>query len=207
LFVSSGLVYGSLPPHQEGFDEGAPLRPRGAYAWTKAAADRLAALRREEGLDIVTVRPFNHTGPGRRADFAESRLAREIAAVELGLQEPVVKAYNLAATRDFLAVDDVVEAYLRLLEPRVVAGTYNVASGHGRTIQEIWDALRVHSPAPVRLVSDPAEADPSDRSIGNARRLRAATGWVPTRDLDAALGRLLAWWREELRASSEAARG
>lgn len=201
LFVSTGLVYGSLPADRDGFDESAPLRPRGAYAWTKAAGDRLATTRVARGMDIVTVRPFNHTGPGRRADFAESRLAREIAAVELGLQEPVVKAYNLAARRDFLDVDDVIEAYLQLLDPRVAPGVYNLASGRGRSIQEIWDTLMVHSSATVQLISDPADQDASDRSIGDARRLRAATGWEPTRDLDETLGRLLAWWRESLAAS------
>ncbi len=201
LFVSSGLVYGRLPTGAAAFDERAPLRPRGAYAWTKAAADRLGAEYATAGLDLVRVRPFNHTGPGRRADFVESRLALQLARIEAGLQEPVVRVHNLEAVRDFLSVDDVVEAYLQLLDPAVPPGVYNIASGVGRSIREVWQRLLAHSRVRPDLEAVPEAQDASDRSIGDSSRLRTRTGWEPRDSLDATLGALLEFWRDELRSS------
>ncbi len=200
LLVSSGLIYGCDLAEGEAFDETAPFRPRGAYGWSKAAGDRLASLHAEQhGLDVVRVRPFNHTGPGRRDDFVEARLARQIAAVELGIQPPFVDALNVEGTRDFLAVEDVIDAYAKLLAPSVPAGTYNIASGQGVRIREVFDRLLAGSTAEAELRVAPEQQDPSDRSVGNAQRLRDATGWAPHRDLDETLGRLLESWRRTLR--------
>ncbi|MCP3987041.1 MAG: NAD-dependent epimerase/dehydratase family protein [bacterium] len=202
LLVTSGLIYGTRAAEGETFDESAPLRPHGAYGWSKAAGDRLAAFQAaEHGLDVVRARPFNHTGPGRREDFVEAKLARQLAAIERGLQEPVVEAWNVAGTRDFLDVEDVVDAYVRLLSPRVPAGVYNIASGHGSSIREIFERLLAQSTAEAELAFPEHAQDASDRSVGCADRLRAATGWAPRCDLDDTLGRLLEGWRRALASS------
>ena len=202
LLVSSGLIYGTGLAEGEAFDEEVPLHPSGAYGWSKAAGDRLAAFHAEEhGLDVVRARPFNHTGPGRRDDFVEAKLARQLAAIEQGLQEPVIEAWNVEGTRDFLDVEDVIDAYARLLSPAVPAGVYNIASGCGVRIREIFERLLAHSTASADLVVPADAQDPSDRSIGSADRLRTTTGWVPRRNLDDTLGRLLESWREALATS------
>lgn len=202
LLVTSGLIYGTGLAEGEAFDEQAPLHPRGAYGWSKAAGDRLAALHAEEfGLDLVRVRPFNHTGPGRRDDFVEAKFARQIVLIERGLQEPVVEAWNVEGTRDFLDVEDVIDAYARLLSPEVPAGVYNVASGCGVRIREIFERLLAHSSVKAELMVPADAQDASDRSVGCAERLRAATGWTPSRDLDDTLGRLLESWRVALATS------
>ncbi len=198
LFISSGLIYGPLPLDSAGFDETVPFQPNNAYGWSKAAGDRLAEARAEAGLDILRIRPFNHTGWGRREDFVESRLAKQIVQIERGEIEPQVHAGNMAGTRDFLDVADVVEAYGQLLDPQVPKGAYNIASGQGRSIREIWDRLAALSPAEPELVCDESKQDPSDRSIGDASRLRKATGWAPRIDLDVTLGEVLRFWRETL---------
>ncbi|MBW2245355.1 MAG: NAD-dependent epimerase/dehydratase family protein [Deltaproteobacteria bacterium] len=202
LLVTSGLIYGTALAEGETFDESAPLRPRGAYGWSKAAGDRLAAYQAAEaGLDVVRVRPFNHTGPGRREDFVEAKLARQLAAIERGIQAPVVEAWNVEGTRDFLDVEDVIDAYAQLLSPEVPPGVYNVASGRGLRIREIFERLLAHSTVEAELVVPAEVQDPSDRSVGCADRLRAATGWAPKRDLDDTLGRLLESWRGVLASS------
>ena len=198
LFISSGLIYGPLNAEQHAADETAPLQPRGAYGWSKAAGDRLAEARADAGLDIFRVRPFNHTGWGRREDFVESRLAKQIVEIERGEAAPQVHASNVAGTRDFLDVSDVVEAYLRLLDPAVPKGAYNVASGTGRTIQEIWDRMIALSPTEAELVIEPQHQDGSDRSIGDATRLKSATGWAPSVEIDHTLAQVLRFWRETL---------
>lgn len=198
LFVSTGLIYGSLAPRARSFDEQAALRPRGAYGWSKATGDRLGQAWAERGLDVVRARPFNHTAAGRRDDFVESRLARQLAAIELGQQEPVVHALNVRAVRDFLTVDDVVAAYQALLDPAVEPGAYNIASGRGVSILEIWQKLLAHASVEPELVWREEDQDETDRSVGDATRLKDVTGWSPRGDLDATLGSILDFWREHL---------
>ena len=191
LLVGSAEVYGTAAPDALPFDESAPLRPRSPYAWTKACADLLGASYAARGLDVVRVRPFNHTGPGQSDAFVAASFARQLAEMEAGRREPVLRVGNLESVRDFLDVEDVVAAYLALLDPAVPAGVYNVASGNGRRVQEILEMLLENSSARPRVDVDPARFRATDRAVGNAGRLRDATGWQPTRPLSGTLHALL----------------
>ncbi|MEN8159575.1 MAG: GDP-mannose 4,6-dehydratase [Myxococcota bacterium] len=200
LLVSSCTVYGSAAPGSPPFDESAPLDPRDAYARTKAASDLLGAAYAARGLDVVRARPWNHTGAGRPDRFVESSLARQITAIEAGRSEPRIAVGNLESVRDFLHVDDVVDAYLALLEPTVPAGVYNVASGDGLSIRGLLDRLLARSSARPEIVVDPARVRPADLTVGTAEKLRAATGWQPRRGAARAFDELLAYWREQIAA-------
>lgn len=195
LLVGSGEVYGTATPDAPPFDESAPLRPRSPYAWTKACADLLGASYAARGLDVVRVRPFNHTGPGQSDAFVASSFARQLAEMEAGRREPVLRVGNLESVRDFLAVDDVVDAYLALLDPTLPPGVYNVASGRGWPVRELLDALVGASSVKPRIEVDPARHRPTDRAVGDADRLRAAAAWQPRRELAATLHGLLEYWR------------
>lgn len=201
LVVGSSAIYGarSANGEPEPFDESAPLRPISPYAWSKAAADSLAAVYAERGLDVVRVRPFNHTGPGRPDHFVESSLARQLVERELGRSQGPLSLGNLDAVRDFLDVDDVIEAYWRLLDPEVPAGVYNVASGVGRSVREILDRLLTHCDVHPEVKMDPARWRPADAAVGCAARLERATGWKPSISFDDTLARLLTAWRATLR--------
>ena len=198
LVVSSGLVYGAAPQGAEPFDESSPLRPAGAYAITKATADLLASSHADAGLDVARVRPFNHTGPGRPVDFVESSFARQIAAMERGDLEPVLRVGNLESTRDFLHVDDVVDAYARLLAPGAPPGVFNVSSGRATRIVELLEILLARAKVKPRIDSDPDRWRPTDASVGDAARLAEATGWAVRTPLEDTLAQLLDHWRERL---------
>ncbi len=200
LLVGSGAVYGSAAPGTPPFDESAPLRPASPYAWSKAAADRLGALRAARGLDVVRARPFNHTGPGRPDAFVESSFARQLAELEAGRGDGRVAVGNLDAVRDFLDVDDVVDAYLRLLDPTTPAGVYNVASGRGRPIRAVLDGLLALTSQRPAIREDPARWRPADAGVGDASRLREVTGWQPRIAFEDTLSRLLDHWRKQVAA-------
>lgn len=205
LIVSSGHVYGTSSLDAPVFDERADLRPESPYATTKAAADLLARGYAERGVDVVRARPFNHTGRGRPAHFVEASLARQIALIERGLAPPRLAVGNLDAVRDFLDVEDVVAAYLCLLDRRVPAGAYNVASGVPRTARDVLEALLALSglggpsaPTRVEIAVQPELWRPTDRAVGDATRLREVTGWAPTVPFDATLRALLDEAREAI---------
>jgi GDP-4-dehydro-6-deoxy-D-mannose reductase len=196
LLVGSGHVYGAAEPGAPPFDERSPLRPDSPYAWSKAAADLLGSTFASRGVDVVRVRPFNHTGAGRPDRFVESSFARQIAEIEAGLRPPKMAVGNLDAVRDFLDVEDVVEAYLRLLDPEVPAGPYNVASGKGTSIRELLDTLLANTPIRPEVEVDRSRWRPADTSVGSAERLAKATRWAPTVPFPETLRSLLEAWRE-----------
>lgn len=193
LIVSSAAVYGSSAQR---CDESAPLRPEGAYARSKAAADLLAGRYAELGLNVVRARPFNHTGAGRPAHFVESSLARQLAAAERAAADtPLLRIGNPDSVRDILHVEDVVEAYWRLLQPGAPPGVYNIASGRGVSIRELLELLIARTALRPRMETARGRWRPADFLVGDARRLRAATGWRPQRSLPDALAELLDAWR------------
>ena len=87
------------------------------------------------------MRAFNHTGAGQSDAFVVSNFARQVARIRLGRQEPIMRVGNLDSVRDFLHVDDVLDAYLALLDRSVPADIYNLAGGRSVPIREVLDRL------------------------------------------------------------------
>ncbi|HTD37945.1 MAG TPA: GDP-mannose 4,6-dehydratase [Candidatus Limnocylindrales bacterium] len=190
LVVSTGDVYGVQPRERYPLRESAPPLPRSPYAASKAAAEALAqAYAHSFGVDAVVTRAFNHIGPGQDERFAVAAFAAQIARVAAG-GEHVVSVGNLEASRDFLDVRDVCEAYALLLEGRGGAGEiYNVCSGTAMTMREMLRRLIEIAHVAVEVREDPARMRPADVpvSVGDAAKLREATGWAPRIPLAAAL--------------------
>jgi len=199
LFVSTGEVYGpsavTAPPRRETD----AVRPQNLYAATKAAGEvRVSLAAARDGLDAVIARPFNHTGPGRPSLYAESSFAEQLAKIERGAQEPVLRVGNLDPVRDFSDVRDVVEAYATLLARGERGATYNVCSGEARSMRSVLERLLSRSTAKPRVEVDPERfrALPADALAftGDGSRLRAL-GWTPSHSVDAAFDGLLDAYR------------
>lgn len=195
LLIGSATVYASSNhPHTE--DE--PVAPRTPYALSKLAQEQLG-LRAgvEDGLDVLVTRPFNHTGPRQLPAFAAPSMARQIAMIERGDAEPVIRVGNLGAQRDLLDVRDVVTAYSALMD-RGTAGTmYNIASGIARPIASVLEGLIARARVAVRVEPERARmrADDTPVLVGDSSRLRAATGWAPEIPFERTLDDLLDYWR------------
>ena len=199
VFISTGEVYG--PPVYVPVDEKHPLQPGNVYAISKAAADHYCArLGKAGALDIVRIRAFNHSGPGQSDDFVLSSFARQIAAIDLGQAEPVVRVGNLEAARDFLHVDDVLRAYVLAAEQGVAGEVYNVCAGRSYKIQEALDQLLAMSSVAIKVERDPARMRPSDvpEVRGTHEKLTAATGWEPEIAFEDLLRDLMDHWRTTL---------
>ena len=178
-----------------------PLGPASPYALSKLAQEQLAMRAgAEDGVDIVLTRSFNHTGPRQTPEFVAPSMARQIALIEKGDLEPVIRVGNLEAQRDLTDVRDVVRAYVALMRSAEATVVYNVASGIGRSMRSVLEALIARAHVPVRIEVDPARLRPSDLPvvIGDATRLRKATGWTPSISFDQMLDDLLAYWRRRV---------
>ncbi|MDR1961147.1 MAG: GDP-mannose 4,6-dehydratase [Gracilibacteraceae bacterium] len=198
LLIGSSEEYGAVRPEQLPVDEETPLRPGNIYAATKAAQDMLGAVYANAyGMDVLMIRAFNHIGPGQSPMFAVSDFCRQVARIESGLQEPIIRVGNLSAKRDFTDVRDVVRAY-SLLSQRGEGGTaYNVGSGCSVSIQSILDIILAQAKADIRVERDETRFRPADVPVVEAdtKRLRETTGWRPEIPVSETIADALAWWR------------
>lgn len=198
LLIGSGEEYGGILPEEIPIKETTPVRPANPYAVSKLAQNLLGGLyAKAYGMDLLSVRAFNHIGPGQAPAFVASDFCRQVALIERGEQPPVISVGNLSAVRDFTDARDVVRAYRLLMEKGVSGRTYNVGGGTVCTIRELLDRILSHSECAIRVETDPARLRPIDTPEISAdiSRLTEDTGWAPARSLDETLLDTLAYWR------------
>ena len=199
VLVSSAEVYG---PASDGapLDEQAELRPVTPYAASKVAAEFLGLQAfLGKGLRVVRARPFNHVGPGQSDDFVVSALARRMVEAELG-KLGTVRVGNLAASRDFTDVRDVVRAYRLLADSGLGGEAYNVCSGNAISIAALAEQMAGLLSCEIKLVEDPALFRPVEVPVlvGDCSKLEAATGWHPEIGLTKTLTDVVEYWRQRL---------
>ncbi|HNR31065.1 MAG TPA: GDP-mannose 4,6-dehydratase [Candidatus Hydrogenedentes bacterium] len=201
IYVGSADAYG--PPQALPVTEEHPLRPNNPYGISKAAADHYCAYcARAFDLDIVRVRPFNHSGPGQDPRFVLPAFARQIAEIEAELAPPRVRVGNLDAKRDFLHVNDVARAYELIALRGETGAVYNVCSGKARSIAAALDGLCAQAAVPIAIAPDPARMRPVDvpEVYGSHDKLTRDTGWTPQTPFEQLLDDLLRHWRAATRA-------
>jgi len=181
------------------------VAPSSPYALSKLAQEQLA-LRAfgDDGLSVIVARPFNHTGPRQTPAFVAPSMARQIALIEHGALEPVIRVGNLDARRDLSDVRDIVRAYAALMDRGRPGEIYNIGSGVGHSIATVLDALVSRSRVPVRIETDPARLRPSEvpSLVADSTRLREVTGWQPQITFDRMLDELLGYWRQQVHTST-----
>jgi GDP-4-dehydro-6-deoxy-D-mannose reductase len=199
--AGSSEEYGLVHPDEVPITEDNPLRPLSPYAVSKVAQDLMAFQHhRCYGSHVVRTRAFNHTGPRRGHVFVESNFARQVALIEKGRQEPVVRVGNLEARRDYTDVRDVVRAYWLALEHCPPGQVYNICSGRAWRIGDVLEFLLSRSRVRVRIEEDPERLRPSDVPIleGSYARFHEATGWRPEIPLEQTFEDLLDYWRQRV---------
>lgn len=197
VFIGSSEAYG--PPKETPMTEAHPLSPANPYAISKAAADEYCRfLSQSAGADIVRMRPFNHSGPGQSDRFVLSSFARQVAEIEKGQRDAVIKVGNLDAERDFMHVNDVVHAYEAALHKGRAGEAYNICSGQSHRIGDALEALLAMSDTDIRVEVDPERFRPADlvEVRGSHDKFTRDTGWKPARSFERLLADLLAHWRE-----------
>jgi GDP-4-dehydro-6-deoxy-D-mannose reductase len=200
LVVGSNEEYGAPQPGELPQTEESPLRPSNPYAVSKVAQDFLGfQYFLAYGMPIVRVRPFNHTGPGQTPRFVVPAFASQIARIESGLQEPLLKVGNLDVARDFTDVRDIVRAYYLAVAQGEPGEVYNLASGRPQSVRALLEALLSHCRVEIRVEQDPALYRPVDVPVayGSAEKFCRLTGWKPEIPFEQTLQDVLEYWREQ----------
>jgi GDP-4-dehydro-6-deoxy-D-mannose reductase len=193
LVVGSGEQYGRHEAGEMPLPESAEQRPHSVYAASKAAQEFIALEAfRSSGVRIVATRSFNHSGPGQADRFLLPALVRRA----LGLRasgEPGLPIGNTTTVRDFLHVRDVARGYADLLERGTAGDVYNVASGTGVDVGTLAKRVLALVGVDAILNTDAALVRPVEVPIliGDATKLRRATGWSPRLTLDSIIDDLI----------------
>jgi len=210
LFISSADAYGGASPSGASIDEAAPLAPSNLYAATKAAADLALGSMIGQGLRVVRLRPFNHTGPGQSANLVIPAFARQVARIAAGRQAPLLEVGNLNPWRDFLDVRDVCAAYLACIDRRdtlVPGSIINIGSGQARRIGDVLAELMELGgiTAEVRAAHSRTRTNDVACTVANPTRARALLGWAPVIPWSRTLSDVLADWRASICAEADGA--
>jgi GDP-4-dehydro-6-deoxy-D-mannose reductase len=191
VITGSALVY---HPRDRALTEDDPVGAATPYGISKLAQEMTAAA---STLPVLLARPFNHAGPRQSPSYSTSAFAQQIANIEAGRSEPVLRVGNLDAQRDITDVRDTVRAYQALAERGQPGVPYNVCSGRAHTIGSLLDILLSLARVRVRVEIDPARLRPSDNPVilGSHARLTRDTGWTPAIPIERTLSDLLEHWR------------
>lgn len=192
IFISSSECYGESFKPGLALDETAVLAPLNLYAATKAAAEMALAAMTSDGLRLLRLRPFNHTGAGQSEAFVVPAFAGQIARIEAGLMAPQMAVGALSPERDFLDVRDVCAAYVASLQKfdELANNTIlNIASGSAIRIGDVLSRLLEYASRKIEITTDPARLRPVEiiRAAGDAGQARRLLGWAPRYGLDETL--------------------
>ncbi|MGI9146097.1 MAG: GDP-mannose 4,6-dehydratase [Chloroflexota bacterium] len=204
LVIGSSDEYGRVGPAEVPTHENVPLRPTTPYAVSKVGQDVMGfQYFAQHGLPVVRVRPFNHTGPGQDARFVIPSFARQLAEIEMGGREPVLRVGNLDVARDFTDVRDMVCAYRLALVLGVPGDVYNLGRGRSVRLADIVNELITLCRLPVQIRVDQALLRPSDvpRQEADTRKFSSLTGWRPRIAWHTTLRDTLHYWRQMVEES------
>jgi GDP-mannose 4,6-dehydratase len=200
---SSSEVYGQVKPEEVPIKETNPLRPASPYGVSKVGEDMIGyQYFLSYGIKTIRTRMFTHTGPRRGEVFVVSAFAKQIAEIEKGLKEPVVRVGNLESVRTFADVRDAVKAYWLLTKYCKPGEVYNIGGNKTMKIGEMLDMLLGLTPVKnkIKIKVDPKLLRPSDVTlqIPSIDKFVKATGWQPEIPFEKTLKDTLDYWREEL---------
>ncbi len=181
--------------------ENTTFNPASPYAVSKLAQDFLGFFYfKNHGIPVIRLRPFNHIGPRQEAVIAVANFAKQIAQIEAGAQESVIKVGNLKAKRDFTDVRDMVEAYWLAADKCTPGEVYNIGSGKSWSLAQILEILLSFSKIKIRVEVDKSLLRSLDvpNFTADPTKFVKVTGWKPKIKLEKTLEDILNFWRKKV---------
>lgn len=201
---ASSEVFGRVSQENLPIDEECAFHPASPYAISKVGTDLVGRFYAEAyDMMVMTTRMFTHTGPRRGDVFAESTFAKQIAMIEKGYIEPVVKVGNLDSLRTIADVRDAVRAYYMLVTINPIPGEYyNIGGDFSLSIRDLLKTLISYSTLQdeIRIEVDPDRLRPidADLQVPNIDKFTKHTGWRPEISYEKTMHDLLNYWREKV---------
>jgi GDP-4-dehydro-6-deoxy-D-mannose reductase len=206
----SGEEYGDIAEDELPIDHTTVLRPVNPYAVTKVAQDLIAYVYfRSYGLNVIRTRAFNHEGPRRDKVFGIPWYAYQIARIEKGLQDPLLKVGYIEDRRNFTHVRDMVNAYwlaVEHCEPGELYLVGNEKESHVFTFKESLEMLiGMATKKDISYEIDSKYVRPTQvpRLICDPTKFVQKTGWEAHISFEQILTETLDYWRDQLNANPD----
>jgi UDP-glucose 4-epimerase len=195
VFVSSGgTVYGL--PSTIPTPETAPTDPIGSYGVSKLAIEKyLAVYERLHGLDYRILRVTNPYGPFQVPIKNQGLIA---AIVSKALRGETNEIWGDGSViRDYIFIDDVVEALVAAASDRSEGRIFNIGSGQSRSVREAIAAIERALGKKLDINWKQGRAADVPASVVAIERARDLMGWAPKTSLEAGLAETIQWWRSK----------
>ncbi len=184
LTYVSSYIYGAADRFP--IDEKAAPKPHNPYAHGKHLAEQLCEYYSLNlGVKIIILRPFNIYGPEQGTDFLIPTLIRQ-------LQNPTMSIGHATPKRDYVFVEDVVDALLLSMHRTEPFNIYNIGSGKSASVLEVAQMLKKlsGSQAEISYTNIPRKNEIADTQA-NIEKACSELGWTPKTSLEEGLKRLL----------------
>jgi len=200
---SSSEVFGRVPKEKVPINEECNFHPASPYAISKVGTDLIGRFHAEAyGQKVIVTRMFTHTGPRRGDVFVESSFSKQIAMIEAGEIESIIKVGNLSSLRTFADVRDAVRAYYTLLTVDPIVGEYyNIGGDHTCEIGEMLDYLLSLSKIKnIKIEVEETRLRPidADLQVPDTSKFCNHTGWKPEISFEQTMKDLLNYWRQNI---------
>ncbi|WP_326680227.1 GDP-L-fucose synthase family protein [Streptomyces sp. NBC_01237] len=201
LFLGSSCIYPKHAPQPIREDAllTGPLEPTNeAYALAKIAGiTQIQAYRRQYGAAYISAMPTNLYGPGDNFDLETSHvlpaLIRRFHEAKRDNAPEVTLWGSGSPRREFLHVDDLAAACVRLLESYDSDEPVNIGCGQDLTIRELAETVREVTGYQGRIAWDVSKPDGTPRKLLDVSRL-SSIGFTPQIPLKDGIARTYAWW-------------
>jgi len=191
---SGGAIYGEQETYPA--PESHVTKPMSPYGLSKLCGEQyLSYYQRTSGIQVVSLRYANVYGP-RQDPEGEAGVVAIFIQKMLNNEQAVING-NGRQTRDFVFVEDVVEANLAVMG-QDTQGTYNVGTGVETSINDLFRILIQHTGSTCKEVHGPAKKGEQARSVIDSTRLRHELSWDPKADLSDGLKKTVEYFRERL---------
>ncbi|WP_455389132.1 SDR family oxidoreductase [Petrachloros mirabilis] len=191
---SGGAIYGeqeTCPAPESHLTQ--PLSP---YGLSKLCGEQyLSYFQRVSGLQVVSLRYANVYGP-RQDPEGEAGVVAIFIQKLLNNEQAVING-NGRQTRDFVFVEDVVDANLGMMGQET-KGTYNVGTGTETSVNDLFRMLIQLTGSTCKEVHGPAKKGEQARSVIDSTKLRQELSWEPKTDLNEGLRKTVDYFRERL---------
>ncbi|MBQ2753164.1 MAG: SDR family NAD(P)-dependent oxidoreductase [Firmicutes bacterium] len=196
VFASSAAVYGDAGKRiaKEG-EEGVPLS---VYAETKIK-NEMTAKKYADFIDVYGLRYFNVYGKRQRHDSSYSAVIPNFASKLIKGEQVRINGDGLQ-TRDFVYVDDVVQANLKacLADSRFSGDTFNIASGKETSVKELYYVLEGILGSEKEPVYGPALKGDIRFSCADISKASDMLGYAPQHTFDEGIKVLAEWYKKNI---------
>lgn len=203
---SSSEVYGKAKVGVE-LSEDTPFHGASPYSISKIGTDYLGRFYGEAyGLRTFITRMGTHSGPRRSDVFFESTLAKQIALIESGLQDPVIKLGSLNSVRTFQDARDAVRAYyllsIKACDGGIAPGeAFNIAGNEAFKLTEVVDIFLDMSTADnisIEISDDRLRPIDADYQMFDNTKIKSTIEWSPRIQVRQMFEDLLNYWRKQI---------